>query len=334
MHLNKKNAQIVKDALESWKNKGLIKDEEYNKLSNTINIVSFNFKSLAKWFFIFAIISFLISASGLLSILEILNNNPTRLILGITLTGIFYYAGFGFIDNKKKLSKEALVLIGTFSAAWAIAEFGILMSTGSNDPTPLFFIASIIYLTIAWFGKSTLVWLFALLSLGSWFGAQTGYFRGGYYLGIQDPLTFAVFGCVVIGAAFAIENVEKFKLFFKTTLGTGLLYLFISLWILSIWGHYDKYSGSNLELFMWSLLFAATSIISIYIGYKKDITMMRGYGITFLLINMYTKYCEYFWDKIHMSVFFLIFGLSLFIIAKKAESIWLITEGKFGKIKD
>ncbi len=48
-----------------------------------------------------------------------------------------------------------------------------------------------------------LVWIFALLSLGSWFGAETGYVSGwgAYYLGMNYPMRFVLFGIVLLAAS-------------------------------------------------------------------------------------------------------------------------------------
>ena len=52
------------------------------------------------------------------------------------------------------------------------------------------------------FARSGLVWLFFLLALGNWFGAETGYISGwgAYWLGMSFPIRFVLFG----GAAGAV----------------------------------------------------------------------------------------------------------------------------------
>ena len=41
-----------------------------------------------------------------------------------------------------------------------------------------------------------------------------------------------------------------------------------------------------------------------------------------MLINIYTRYFEYFWDVTDKALFFIILGLSFWLIGRKAEKIW------------
>jgi len=70
------------------------------------------------------------------------------------------------------------------------------------------------------------------------------------------------------------------------------------------------------------LLFAVAAAICIYISLKTDDGMLRGFGLTFLAINLYTRYFEYFWDGMNKVGFFLILAASLAVIGRYAERIW------------
>ena len=70
------------------------------------------------------------------------------------------------------------------------------------------------------------------------------------------------------------------------------------------------------------LLFAVAAVLCIYISLKTDDGMLRGFGLTFLAINLYTRYFEYFWDGMNKVVFFLILAASLAVIGRYAERIW------------
>ena len=47
--------------------------------------------------------------------------------------------------------------------------------------------------------------------------------------------------------------------------------------------------------------------------------MLRLFGISFLAINLYTRYFEFFWDGLHKVVFFLVLAASLALIGRYAE---------------
>ncbi|VAW69359.1 hypothetical protein MNBD_GAMMA10-1213, partial [hydrothermal vent metagenome] len=193
----------------------------------------------------------------------------------------------------------------------------------------LLLLASIIYAILGLWFPSKLVWIFALLSMGSWFGAETGYASGwgAYYLGMNYPMRFVLFGGVLIAAsAFIFRYWEKRTDFLAPTRAIGLLYLFIALWIMSIFGNYgdpEIWAGvRQAGLFYWSLLFGAASIVSIYHGIKYDDAMTRGFGITFIFINLYTRFFEYFWDGTHKAIFFGLLAISFWYLGSRAEKIW------------
>jgi len=90
------------------------------------------------------------------------------------------------------------------------------------------------------------------------------------------------------------EIPERFKQFYKPTFVVGILYLFLSLWILSIWGHHAEKSDTRL---IWSVIFGIAALGSIYHGLRFDNSISKGFGVTFFLINLYTKFFETFWNS-------------------------------------
>lgn len=127
----------------------------------------------------------------------------------------------------------------------------------------------------------------------------------------------------MLGAAFALENRTWFREFFKSTLAMGLLYLFAALWIMSIFGNYGDmqswHAVKQIELFHWSLIFGLAAGAAIYHGLRFDNGMTKGFGITFLFINLYTRYFEYFWEGLHKAVFFAILAATFWFVSSRAE---------------
>ena len=50
--------------------------------------------------------------------------------------------------------------------------------------------------------------------------------------------------------------------------------------------------------------------------------------MTFLFINLYTRFFEYFLDSIHKAAFFAILAASFWYIGSRAEAIWHFGERK------
>ncbi|MFX7965213.1 DUF2157 domain-containing protein, partial [Acinetobacter baumannii] len=74
--------------------------------------------------------------------------------------------------------------------------------------------------------------------------------------------------------------------------------------------------------FHWSLLFGLAALAAIWLGLKHDDAMLRGFGLTFLGINLYTRLFEFFWDSMPKTIFFALLGLSLWALGHYAEKIW------------
>jgi hypothetical protein len=109
----------------------------------------------------------------------------------------------------------------------------------------------------------------------------------------------------------------------------GLLYLFISLWMLSFYGNCSSTEEwvqfISLELYFWAILLALISVFCIYLGLLWEEVAFRNFGLTFIFINFYSRYFEYFWSSSPKAVFFGVLGISLWLLGKSFEKIWLKT---------
>lgn len=228
----------------------------------------------------------------------------------------------------KRYSNEAILFIGVLLTACSLWQLGVWLDNGSGRVSTLLIMGAVLYGVIGWFSRSGLVWWFALLSLGSAFGAETGYMSGwgAYWLGMSYPIRFIAFGLVLIAAAFMLKPALVKRGLERVSLVMGLLYLFIALWILSIFGNYSDLDRWNnvrqIELLHWSLLFGIAAVTAIWLGLKQDDGVLRGFGLTFLGINLYTRFFELFWDSMPKVIFFVVLGISLWALGHYAEKIW------------
>lgn len=339
MQLSKKEARTVENVIGTWVSEKVITQELSETLLNSYQVAHFDWKRVAKYSFWLAICCIIISISAaladewLIALIERIFNAPD-IVKCISLASIsagLYYLGIRRKrgNPEKVYSNEAIFFLGVATTAAAIAYFGRVIDTGSGHFSLLLLLASIVYGLLGLWFPSKLVWVFSLLSLGGWIGAETGYASGwgAYYLGMNYPLRFVLFGLVlIIASAYIFKQWSNRADFLSPSKVIGLLYLFIALWIMSIFGNYgDSESwqrAKQIELFHWSILFAAASIASIYHGVKYDDGTTRGFGITFIFINLYTRFFEYFWDNTHKAVFFAILAISFWYLGTRAEKIW------------
>jgi hypothetical protein len=159
-----------------------------------------------------------------------------------------------------------------------------------------------------------------------------------YFLGMNYPLRFVIFGAalttlgiagkhsLVAATAASARFKDRLLSMSPQTTVIGLLNLFIALWIMSIFGNYGDMMHwekvRQYELLHWTVLFGTVAVAAIWYGLRYDDGVFRGFGLTFLFINLYTRFFEYFWDSIHKAAFFTILALSFWYLGRKAENIW------------
>ena len=339
MKVARKKAKIITAAIREWEGNSQLSPEESQKLLQSIEVIPFDWRRLAKYSFWIAIICIVIAVQSLLVDLEeIFAFIWKRPLIGVFFCILLAVAFFSWGLQRrarhpgKIFSNEAIFFLGVLAVAAAITFLGKAIGSGSRHFSLLILFATFVYAALGLWLPSRLVWWFALVSLGSWFGTETGYVSGwgAYWLGMNYPIRFVLFGLAVLGLSFGLKNFPRCADFITVTYVMGLLYLFVALWILSIFGNYGEMAtwskAGMFELFYWSLLFGAAALIAIFLGLKYDDTLARGFGITFLFINLYTKYFEYFWDNLHKAIFFGILGISFWYLGSRAEKIWLLGE--------
>ncbi|MEW6418357.1 MAG: DUF2157 domain-containing protein [Nitrospirota bacterium] len=274
MKINKRLGKFLNNVITYWEESSVVTPDLADKLRNSYEIISFDWKRLAKYSFWIALICIVISVSAALTditgIIKKLWDHPfVSCFLFVFISTIFFFLGLKRRKNKpeKVYSNEAIFFLGVLSVAMSITFLGKALDTGSGHFSLLILLATIIYGILGVLFPSKLVWIFALLSFGGWLGTETGYASGwgAYFLGMNYPLHFVLFGATLTGLSFFLfKRVLKLIDFFKSTYVLGLLYLFIALWILSIFGNYGSmdswYHAKQIELFHWALIFGLVAI--------------------------------------------------------------------------
>jgi len=338
MRINKKRATFLGEMIRYWEKNAIISPEKANELKGSYEVVTFDWKRLARYSFWISIICVIIAVGSILmdkvliDLIERISKAPNFVLclFFALLSAVFFFLGIRRRSkhSAKVFSNEAIFFLGILSVAGAITFFGKAVDTGSGHFSLLLLLATVVYGLLGIFFPSKLAWLFSLLSLGGWFGSETGYASGwgAYYMGMNYPVRFVLFGVALLGLSYLFKGRRHMGEFFKITYVMGLLYLFIALWILSIFGNHGDveswYRATHMSLFYWSILFAAASIAAILFGLKYDDAAARGFGITFLFINLYTRYFEYFWNVMHKAIFFAILAVSFWYLGTRAEAIW------------
>jgi len=338
LKIDKHENEFLTDAIKHWEKDGLLNAEKAAELRSTLEVKGFDWMRLAKYSFWIALIcggvsfTFLIVNDTVVRWLKSLYYTPDIVISIISAIAAAFLFYWGHRREKlypeKIFSNEAVVFTGVLFTACCIAYLGKTFDNGSGHYSLLFLLSVFIYGFLAWRMQSKLIWLFALVSLGSWFGTETGYQTrwADYFLGMNYPLRFVVFGLILVTACQVLRNSKWLGYFWEHTYVVGLLYLFLSLWMLSIFGNYGNldrwYNVKQITFYYWGIISAVVAGGFLLYGLKRGDDIAREFGITFLIIFIYTKYFEYFWDNINKAVFFAILAASFWLVGRKAEKIW------------
>lgn len=343
MKVTRKQERVIQRALDGWQQEGAIDTALREQLQSHLSVQLFDWQRLSRYAFWTSIVCVIIAIGSLFAdeyLMELLLRlfsfgYLTRTLVMAVIAAGFYLWGFRRQHQQShwRYSNEAILFLGVLFTALSLWQLGMLLDNGSGHVAPLFLIGCAIYATIGYFGRSGLIWLFFLLALGNYFGTETGYASGwgAYWLGMNYPIRFVLFGAVLLGACYLLRKPLQQRNLFNVSKAMGLLYLFIALWILSIFGNYDLniwQSVRQMELLHWSLLFALAAGACIWISLKTDDGMLRGFGLTFLGINLYTRYFEMFWDSTNKVIFFVILAISLALLGRYSEKIWHAGEGR------
>lgn len=338
MKIDQEKSEFLDEMLEHWKDEHLLSAEDVRKLKGSYETKAFDWRRLAQYSFWIAMACGVISLGALLIDKQILDylaklyDTPDFIIsiLSAGAAGALYY--FAFKRRKTHIrqifSNDALIFSAVMLTANAIAYMGKSLSHGGSHYSLLILLSVFIYGGLAFLFQSRLIWIFVLVSLGAWFGTETGYLSrwNWYFAGMNYPLRFVAFGLVVTALSLLLRNSKKFAIFYHTSYICGMVYLFVSLWLLSVFGNFgtiEEWSGiKQIHLFYWGIISSACCAISIYAGLKYRDDVAREFGITFLFLNLYTRYFEYFWDSWHKALFFCVLAASFWFIGRRAEKIW------------
>lgn len=350
IRVSKKQSLFVQDLLRELVKEGVISEETSGKIRSSINEEPFDWRRVTRYAIWASVIAILIAVATLFSMEPVVDFvSAIFKAPEVGFTAIFSLAAIFmfFLAYRRRLksptkrwTNEGVLFLGVVFLFFALNSLGLALQLSAEGGLNLLLFSSILFAALGVFLQSGMVFGFSLLLFGGYFGAETGYVSGfgAYWLGINYPVRFLLFGAALTLAAFALRNTPVFRPVYAAAKNIGLLYCFIPLWILSIFGNYgdmDAWSNAGkFELLHWSLLFLAASIVSVYIGVKYSDQGFRGFGLTFLFINLYTRFFEHFWDKMPMALFFALLGASFWLLGAYAERIWIRSGSLFNNDKN
>ena len=91
-------------------------------------------------------------------------------------------------------------------------------------------------------------------------------------------------------------SIPRYQSFTRVYAHFGALVMHLALWFLSVFGNFSdsaSWSSSDAERLGFTVLWAAVAGGCLLAGGRYGLAWLRGYGLTFLIINVYTFYFQF-----------------------------------------
>lgn len=321
MQADKKQKEWLDEALSYWEEKGLLDEAKAQELRDSLKEPKSNRQQLATYFSIIAICCGALAFAAIFindKILEQLRHyfslSELSIGIGCLISGCLFYF---FVQRKKLLQKTNRDLFLTaILLLWLMALLYFCKAFLPEGPYTTFLAGAVVLLGItSFYFKSNTLWVLTIAAFIGWFGIfSEDYSQQGLFLGLNYPARFSLIGLFLLGVYYHFRNRKWMEFTGSIHFHVGIILLLSGLWGLSMVGNRsDLESWHELRrqaALFYGLLSGFTSIGCIIWGGKTNQKALRDYGLAFLLLNLYTRYFELFWEAMNKGIFFLILSLS------------------------
>jgi hypothetical protein len=331
MELDKNEWKAVNKAITEWEQQGTISKEEGSRLRKTANLKRTDNQQIAQYFFLTALSCILLAFGAIFIDDKILERfkvyfSLSNIVIALLAAGVSVL-WFWYVKKKQtKLSKtayEIYMVVGGLTSLIALTY--ICKETGFGGKYSGFlFAASVLLFTLSLLFKSRFLWIAGILSVMGFYGAITAFYSThDRFLGMNYPIRFTLFGLIVIGASYLQEKIKALEDTSRITFIAGMIIFFTGMWGVSVFGNYNDMNAwsqvRQVQVIAYGIVFAFAAGVSFYLGIKYKDDIARDFGIFFLLVNLYSRYFEFFWDNMNKGVFFLILAISFYGVGRWLE---------------
>lgn len=331
MEVDKPEWRLLQQAISEWERSGKVTPDQATDLRKSINLKRTERQLIAQYFFFIALFCTLLAFGALFlndKLLEKLKVYFSWNDLAISaITAVLATLWFWYISRKKHhfspSAYEVYVVLGGLSALTSLIY--LCKQLGTDRTYTAFFGWAIVLLVIlSSLFNSRSLWIGALASLVSWFWAFTTWqSHNNLFFGMNYPVRYTVLGLIIIAISFYQDRVKRLAYSQNITYIAGLVVFFVGFWGVSIFGNFSTLSGwqavRQIHVLVYSIFFGLASAASFYLGIKYKDDLARDFGVIFLLINLYTRYFEYFWDTLNKGLFFLVLAVTFGLLGRWLE---------------
>ncbi len=352
MLLKEKDANLLKRAIDEWKQQQIISDEQASQMDAQIEKHKLDWKQVAVYAFIIAV------SCAILSIVVLLADDLLRefierytqltdivfsIILSISTFFTFWYTKKRFKKYiNAPIGNTSFLLLGAFLSLACVSFWAKSFHVFQNEYYAIFLIAAILYIIVSVYFQSNTLWVLCLLMFGLAYGSFTLSLetKDQFFLGMNLILRYIPFSVLLFVGLYFVKQNEKCIKFEKIHYISSLLVFFTAIWLLSIFGNFTKYENwqqvGQIHFVIWAIALFMIAALGMYVGLKREDFILGNISLIFFILNLITRYFEYFWEPLHKSVFFMILAFIFWFIGSRAEKLWnlkFLDENYFQSLK-
>ena len=263
----------------------------------------------------------LLAFAGVVGMITALTESGTlaAIVLAMVGGGFTYWGMRLDRDNRDCYAVSSKVVLTLGVVLWTGA-IGMLASIMGMEEEEVLLATGLVNLPIGFFlayrSMNPYLLIVALLGLFHWVGSWNAMWgRSAYVFAVQDPrvMSLVALVAIVVGAYHEWRLYPRTGRFYLAWETFGLLYLNMSLLILTVWNPRDT------AALTWIPVLTVATLAQIVLGAAWQNGLFRGFGITFLVINIFTRYHEFFWNQLQLGQYLLAGGGLLVILGTCTE---------------
>lgn len=254
---------------------------------------------MARWFTILGAVA---ASVGLVMVIKEYVNAMRLGEAGLALATVAFVFLGRYLARTKMLVKTgaALEMAGGFALQGLTVVLAIDFSRGSQNWPALVGVQSLLLAALAYLLQNRLILIHSAACFFVFFGGETGYMSGwgAYWLAMTYPVRFLVAGLMFLAVAWlhATKLRGPLQAFSRVYAHLGLLVVHLALWFLSVFGYFEKeptWTNNASQRLLFSLLWGLVSVGCLWLAGAIGQGIFKSYGITFLVIDVYTFYFQF-----------------------------------------
>jgi len=335
LEVDKKEAYLLQKAVRQWETESLITPEQASRLKESWHIREGDWQTITLYIFIAAISCALMAFGSLvldekwIEILRIKFSLTDGIIATLFAGLTIFLCIHGYRRQLRhpdySLNRELFWLLPVLSVGVSVVYLGKSLQYLNGNYGAFWLLATLSYAILGLLLSSRLLWIATLVSLIPAYVKLTYYISDdkSYFLGMNLPCRMVLLAVIMIGLHWLFRNYRLYKQVKYITWAGSWLLILLSGWMISIFGNTATFEQwqqvRQVQLLWWVAAFTIFCVLVLIWSIKTHDTMVRDMAVLFLLLDLYTRYFEYLWDRTHKGVFFTILALSFWWIGKLIE---------------